>query len=424
MQIHAKANNRSQLNKSQRKHGETNKEAYFRFLLDYAREFFAPMKDGEIKTADDWLRLCLDSKCEKVDSLNIINQLSRNESQYFGKVFPRGFQKALAVGFIMEKQDQAFKGGRFKLDDFKNMIQSSNKLFPIEKNIILANLEDKYFKHITYYENTQSDGSHPKVSFGKTEYKNILSLPGTDQYSILIYDNMYKYQTLSFESISKEQQIEDFFVKFTKSGLLTSDSAFLSIKGLQDKSTKERLMTLSEFINDQRFLLINKDFKLCIEGIPVEEFFNALKQALEDINQHYITQKVNQYYTELDEQKRRLIDEFFSSLSKPCNQQKLSSAIKNIETVRIFSINIVEHFVVKYMNFKQPIGYFTLEKLAEIYNNLDKELNRLALIVAHFQDEKNKNVTEIFSRIFEKRQDYINNFADICGLAHCNLCDS
>jgi hypothetical protein len=126
----------------------SSKEAYFNEVLECAQKYFkSPNNSG----ADGWLLECMSAKkMEYKEGNEAICQLSRNESLYFGKVLPRGFQKALAIGFIMENKEKAFDDdGRFNLAGFKQMIGNSKRLQGEESEALLADLEDKYFKDIS-----------------------------------------------------------------------------------------------------------------------------------------------------------------------------------------------------------------------------------------------------------------------------------
>jgi hypothetical protein len=149
----------------------SNKEKYFNAVLNYAK---GTLMLGDADNTDYWLRICMDAKLNRTDCNKDLYQLSLNENGYIGKVLPRGFQKALAIGFIMEKKEKAFLRGSFDIRSFKALIIRSYSITKVEKDLILANLDNKYFKHITYTPDELQ--SWPKVTFGNTEYRNNLYL--------------------------------------------------------------------------------------------------------------------------------------------------------------------------------------------------------------------------------------------------------
>lgn len=250
------------------------KGKYFESVLESAEFFFTFKK--KTPTADSWLRYCLQSKLDMAKANHNIHQLSRNESKYFCKIFPRGFQKAMAIGFIMEKRHEAFdKDGRFNLKLFKESIKTST-LKPQEKTEVLANLEDKYFKHITYTGHT--DTSWPEVRFGNTEYENILILKsccGNDHQNIHMLntrlENINSFYAKFIEKAPDTTKIlQDIQFNFNHQGIT------LSSRGLIEDNTQNVLMSLKKFAMNAQLERLGS-WRLKVGKISVKEFFSNLK---------------------------------------------------------------------------------------------------------------------------------------------------
>lgn len=152
----------------------TRKEQCFQNILESATVFF---KSNENNSGKAWVWNCLAIQKNNImiedGSLlcsNDILQISRNTSIYYlSKVFTRGFQKTLAIGFIRDKsiisdsEEMAFIGKKFNYAGFKSWFITN---FGSE---IAANLNKEYFEDITL------DGCL-NIKFSHVEYKNKYSL--------------------------------------------------------------------------------------------------------------------------------------------------------------------------------------------------------------------------------------------------------
>lgn len=152
----------------------SSKEKYFEATLDIARNHFNEECDP---STGKWITKCLDAKTEANLPLNDedsrpIHQLALNTSRWFGtRSLPRGFQKALAIGFIMEKGSDAFRlDGVFDIGKFKQEIRNSKDLLDDVKDEVINSLENKNFQNIRLDNNTL------EVTFGNNEYRNKLKL--------------------------------------------------------------------------------------------------------------------------------------------------------------------------------------------------------------------------------------------------------
>lgn len=163
--------------------------------------------DCKFNLTEHWINNCIRAKSNVgEDRRESIYQLSRNDSKYFGtKVFPRGFQKALAIGFIFEYGRSAFGvNGTFDFEYFKEIISSSCIINCNNKKIILANLEPKYFKHIALIKNKAGNFTK-EVKFGENEYKNTFCIEGlgdlkltNDKRSVLknVFNDLFSKQAM------------------------------------------------------------------------------------------------------------------------------------------------------------------------------------------------------------------------------------
>jgi len=117
---------------------------------------------------NDWVKTCFEAK--SATDTNVTHQflhgLASNDNRvpFTEVVLTRGLQKALALGFILEYQQDAFnERGKFDFDKFKSAI---SKIIPGD---LLPHLNNKYFQHITL--------SATEVSFGSQHYRNKLHIP-------------------------------------------------------------------------------------------------------------------------------------------------------------------------------------------------------------------------------------------------------
>ena len=156
----------------------TSKEQHLEATLEYAKNI---IREGSIVSTKTWIKECLHARDFNTNTNTNTNnghkhiyELARNERTYFtclSKMFPRGFQKALAIGFIMENGLDAFnENGSFNMAKFRGEIESSGLPKDDIRNV-LENLEAKNFEHIGL------NREKTEVIFGNTEYTNTLPLP-------------------------------------------------------------------------------------------------------------------------------------------------------------------------------------------------------------------------------------------------------
>jgi hypothetical protein len=382
---------------------KSSKEICFGNLINYAGKFFATTKGRKTKTADDWLRLCVDAKCgqEEDNIFNVIRQLSRNESRYFSKVFPRGFQKALALGFIIEKKWDAFHAdGVFNLDGFKKSIQNST-LLANEKGAILANLDDKYFRHITYLDYKKSDGEHPEVKFGNTEYKNVMILPG-DKFSLMANMKLLGnsqgviLQPSSNIELEQELRIRVFMSQFCSTASLNYDKLTLTPDGLYCLESSEQLMSLDDFVKDEYFLSCIEKYTLSIDGVAVDKFFTQLKRIL---------LKIDKNYSKLDDKKKDLISDFFSKFYH-LMPFYVDYIIETFKQYHINMDNVMQCFITRYFG-----ANFDCIKLEDY---LKFEIEGLCLIESKLA---NKNASfKVFREMINQKRLYFKRFIECFNL--------
>lgn len=244
----------------------TSKEKYFQDILEEAKNFFSITSNN---SADDWILRCLNEAKKNNNGGSAIYQLSCNESRLFGKVFPRGFQKALAVGFIMEKMEDAFDlDGVFALQKFKNHIRKSTELTDKIRKELLANLKDEYFEHISL-SNSEGIQLLSEVKFGNTEYENILNLTAYKKECAPVRANVFCAKFIQW-SIDMNKIINDVNLSFSSPEFsLTKDGVVLLENG-------DCFLSLRKFIMNSRLKPISEDY-LKILKIPVKEFFHKLR---------------------------------------------------------------------------------------------------------------------------------------------------
>jgi|GEM_PF-5864919 len=177
----------------------TDKEKYFQATIDEATTFF---KDREkTPTTISWVEKCLDTK----NNSNIhspIGELAHNKGTWFTVEFPRGFQKALALGFIMERPLEAFtSNGTFNLEAFTTHLSEyarSNPQNQKKYNNLINNLNKEYFKNIKLDTRTEI------ICFGKKNYRNLLSLPGNKVQNVIPVQDLTKKDLIRHIFIDKK----------------------------------------------------------------------------------------------------------------------------------------------------------------------------------------------------------------------------
>ncbi len=157
-----------------KKKQELTKTQAFDKVIEGAADFFTEDKNGKdfvtqsLKLRDGTLDPSEDKPYEK-----LICELGKNRNNYWftgSEVFPRGFQKTLAIGYIRDNannsENMAFINKNFNFNGFKEWI---HKNFNDEYPGIADNLTKKYYEHIKIDNNLN-------VKFGSTEYTNEINL--------------------------------------------------------------------------------------------------------------------------------------------------------------------------------------------------------------------------------------------------------
>lgn len=163
---------RVETNSDQKQNLLSDKEQCFEDVLLYAKKCCEP--NATSISTDSWIKICINAKTGsgKDDDLpiKILAHNDRSVFYFLEKTFPTGFQKALAIGFIMKNGPKAFKPDlTFNFAKFVKEISDSSLLDDGDKLVIRENIDENSFKDITLKIGTLT------VSFGT--YKNILKLP-------------------------------------------------------------------------------------------------------------------------------------------------------------------------------------------------------------------------------------------------------
>jgi hypothetical protein len=231
----------------------TSKETYLQDTIDYAKNYFSQIPDA---SANSWIKDCLAAKKSngmENKSLAAVFELSKNEDHlvninYFNvKMFPKGFQLALAIGFMKTNENAFNKNGTFNFNAFKAEIRkfaNDQKNPPEDRQefrelLVCWNLKSEYFKNITLNSGT--------VRFGVDGYRKTMEIidrsnisDGSGSFE-MVYKQEGNDRRDSNSSFAEEEYKDDSqgqFSGLSMRGSLASRSQ-LQIEGLRNTKIEE-----------------------------------------------------------------------------------------------------------------------------------------------------------------------------------------
>ncbi|HMT03463.1 MAG TPA: hypothetical protein PKD00_09195 [Burkholderiales bacterium] len=319
------------------------KEKYFQNILESATVFF---KSNENNSGKAWVWHCLAIHKNNViveDNsllcLNDILQIAKNTNSYFlSKVFTRGFQKTLAIGFIRDNtiitdpDEMAFISKKFNYTGFKLWFI---KNFGCE---MAVNLKKEYFEDITLDDCLN-------IKFSNNEYKNKYSLTNlvVDTTRLLsLLKNLKNYQgMLTFydqyqDTIVDDRRVRTEFENNYKEELIQINKA--NYKYITPENSWGAIGYISSSAN------------LALK-IPVSARAGTVEMRGEKLNQEIIN-----YFN--NNPNNNLYDMFFTK------------KYVDIRSVDVFKLAIQAHIEVDYIKFIENNFYLTSSILKTIISRL------------------------------------------------------
>ena len=160
---------------------QASKHYYLAKAIHYAQQKYAN-SENNILIAQDWIIECLQNRASTSSQVPAIQRLAQNKHNNTAiqlcksPIFPRGFLKALTIGYIFERGNNAFiQNTSQKVFDITNFIREIHNLSPkLSKediNLLIQQIE----KHKSYLNDIYLDDNN-MVHFGKKGYTNVLPL--------------------------------------------------------------------------------------------------------------------------------------------------------------------------------------------------------------------------------------------------------
>ena len=154
--------------------------------FNYIKTFAVEMYLSNSLTAIQWLKNCIEVKrtgaanfvLKDFDEGSIYQLCKNKKNSLFPVTFTRGFQKTIAIGYILENQESAFSDGVFDFNKFIGWIEKQKKLATTECHgikllnnelssnfdVLIKSLSKKYFSDITLNHSIVNFGSEYLVS--------------------------------------------------------------------------------------------------------------------------------------------------------------------------------------------------------------------------------------------------------------------
>jgi uncharacterized protein YoxC len=275
-------------------------------LKSHVHEFANLNRQG---IAQQWLRKCIDAHHQASSKQHISNfnpnhipdlqQLAKNDS-FFKVVFPKGFQKSLALAYIVAKGEDAFgEDNKFKTQEFKTWLNTQNNDLSLGIYIPIDKIKDKYLDNIHL---EGKDGTKDTVKFGSTSGYKDCTLNFSDindkfeQGQNIILEKAINSPESKNQPVSKENALMIYRENISKcKSLLQLNKTLTSLSNINKPDDLKQI-----FINNP--VLLSSQLKKCLANSKFTpeniEHAKAIIRSITEITKTAYEEYANESVTE------------------------------------------------------------------------------------------------------------------------------